>query len=356
MKLVFAGTPEFARVALDALIAAGHELVLVLTQPDRPAGRGMQVHPGPVMARAQAAGLTVLQPRGLRLQGRYDDDAQHAHRLLRETRHDAMVVAAYGLILPQTILDIPPQGCLNIHASLLPRWRGAAPIQRAIEAGDAETGITIMQMDAGLDTGPILLGKRVSIEPGDTAGTLTGKLARLGGEAIVEALALHGELAPSPQHAPGDEAHVRYAAKVTKDEAALDFALPTRALVDRIRAFDPWPGCTAQLIDEDGKPVARYKVWGGREIEVRAVAALDDAAFDKAAPGRVLGFVGAARTEGTDRDHGAGVIVKAGDGAIVLTELQKPGGKRLPASAFARDFGSDDPNRRPLYFAQGRSP
>ena len=349
MKLVFAGTPEFAGVALDALIAAGHEVVLVLTQPDRPSGRGMEVRPSPVKARAQAAGIPVLQPRGLRLQGRYSNDAQQVHRLLRETRHDAMIVAAYGLILPQSLLDIPPQGCLNIHASLLPRWRGAAPIQRAIEAGDSDTGITIMLMDAGLDTGPVLLRERVSIEPDDTAGTLTGKLARVGGEAIVEALALHGELAASPQHAPGDETSVRYAAKVTKDEAVLDFALPPRALVDRIRAFDPWPGCAARLVGEDGEPVAQYKVWRAREIE-----AGDHVAFGNAAFGRVLGFSGRKAGVGKDSDHEAGVVVKAGDGAIVLTELQKPGGKRLPASAYLRDFGSDTPDR-PLHFAPGRA-
>lgn len=354
MKLVFAGTPEFAGVALDALIAAGHEVVLVLTQPDRPSGRGMRLHPGPVKERAQAAGITVLQPRGLRLQGRYADDARQAHQLLRETRHDAMIVAAYGLILPQSLLDIPPQGCLNIHASLLPRWRGAAPVQRAIEAGDTETGITIMQMDAGLDTGPVLLRKHVSIELCDTAGTLTAKLARVGGEAIVEALALHGELTASPQHAPGDEANVRYAAKVTKDEAALNFALPPRLLVDRIRAFDPWPGCTAELVDQGGKPVARYKLWRARGLDTREAAALDDEAFDKAAPGRVLGFTGRKAGEGTHCDDEAGVVVKAGGGAIVLTELQKPGGRRLPASAYACDFGSDAPGR-PLHFAQSRA-
>ena len=357
MKLVFAGTPDFARTALDALIAAAHEIVLVLTQPDRPAGRGMQVHPGPVKARARAAGLTVLQPRGLRLQGRYDEDALHTHRQLRETPHDAMIVAAYGLILPQSILDIPPQGCINIHASLLPRWRGAAPIQRAIEAGDAQTGITIMQMDAGLDTGPILLSKRLSIEPGDTAGALTDKLASLGGEAIVEALALLGELAPSPQHAPGDERDVRYAAKIAKDEAVLDFKLPARVLVDRIRAFDPWPGCTAQLIDEQSKLIAQYKVWRAEEVQPRSVAALTGFASDNLVPGQVLGFVDARTASSAGfRGDAAGVIVKTGDGAIALSELQKAGGKRLPASAFMRDFtggiATDVEAVRALRFAQ----
>ena len=357
MKLVFAGTPEFARTALEALIAAGHEIVLVLTQPDRPSGRGMQVHPSPVKARAQAAGIPIVQPRGLRLQGRYDDDARHAHRLLRETAHEAMIVAAYGLILPQSILDIAPQGCINIHASLLPRWRGAAPIQRAIEAGDAETGITIMQMDAGLDTGPMLLVKCLPIEPSDTAGTLTDKLALLGSKAIVEALALLGELAPSLQHAPGDEMDVRYAAKLTKDEAALDFTLPTRVLVDRIRAFDPWPGCTAQLIDEENKSVARYKVWRAEEIQARGVTVSIGATSESEAPGRVLEVVDAKSETGADVPlHGAAIIVKTGDGAIALTELQKAGGKRLPASAFMRDFvgsvGRDVGEMRVLHFAR----
>ncbi len=364
MKLVFAGTPDFARAALDALIAAGHEIVLVLAQPDRPSGRGMQVHPGAVKVRASSAGIAVLQPRGLRLGGRHDEDAQLAHSRLRETPHDAMIVAAYGLILPQTILDIPPRGCINIHASLLPRWRGAAPIQRAIEAGDVETGITIMRMDAGLDTGPMLLVKKCAIDASDSAATLTDRLARLGGDAIVAALALleRGDLEATPQHAPGDESQVRYAAKVTKDEAALDFSLPARALVDRIRAFDPWPGSTAQLVDRDGKSLARYKVWRAEVIEARSAAARTGVASDGAAPGRVLGFVDARTASGPELSgREAGVIVKTSDGAIVLTELQKAGGKRLPASAFARDFLVDDVSdaaaddaaqQRMLHFAQ----
>ena len=358
MKLVFAGTPDFARAALDALIAAGHEIVLVLTQPDRPSGRGMQVHPGAVKARAASAGIDVLQPRGLRLGGRHDEDAQLTHRRLRETPHDAMIVAAYGLILPQAILDTPPRGCINVHASLLPRWRGAAPVQRAIEAGDSETGITIMRMDAGLDTGPMLLVSKCAIDASDNAATLTDRLARLGGDAIVDALALleRGDLEASPQHAPGDESQVRYAAKVTKDEAALDFRLPSRVLVDRIRAFDPWPGSTARLVDQGGRPFAQYKVWRAEEIEIRSAAALTGLAPDNAAPGRVLGFLDAGTTPGPGLSaREAGAIVKTSNGAIVLTELQKAGGKRLPARAFARDFVVDDAdaaNRRVLHFAQ----
>ncbi len=341
MRLVFAGTPDFARTALDALIAAGHRIVLVLTQPDRPAGRGLQIHPGPVKARALHEGIEVLQPRGLRLSGRYEDDAQLAHRRLRETPHDAMVVAAYGLILPQTILDMPPRGCINIHASLLPRWRGAAPIQRAIEAGDAETGITIMQMEAGLDTGPMLLVKKCSITRSDTTAALTRRLAGLGGDAIVEALASleRGQLESRPQHDPGDESAVRHAAKVSKDEGALDFTLSTRSLVDRIRAFDPWPGCTAQLVDEQNKPLTQFKVWRAEELHARDVAEWNGQTQASAVPGSVLGFVESkSATSAALRDHGVAIIVKTGDGAIALKELQKAGGKRLPANAFVRDF------------------
>lgn len=363
MKLVFAGTPDFARVALDALIAAGHEIVLVLTQPDRPSGRGMRIHPGAVKARASSAGIAVLQPRGLRLGGRYDEDAQVAHSRLRETPHDAMIVAAYGLILPQTILDTPPRGCINIHASLLPRWRGAAPIQRAIEAGDTETGVTIMRMDAGLDTGPMLLVTKCAIDARDSAATLTDRLAHLGGDAIVEALSLleRGDLEASPQHPPDDESQVRYAAKVTKDEAALDFGSPARVLVDRIRAFDPWPGSTAQLVDQDGKSLAQYKVWRAEEIDARNAAELTGVAPDGATSGRVLGFIDTRTAPGAgSADREAGAIVKTSDGAVVLTELQKAGGKRLPAHAFVRDFLVDDAsdavddaaNNRALYFAR----
>ncbi|WP_262339345.1 methionyl-tRNA formyltransferase, partial [Bordetella pertussis] len=189
MRLVFAGTPEFARIALDALLAAGHDVPLVLTQPDRPAGRGLKLTPSPVKQAALAAGIEVAQPRSLRLDGRYPDEAAAARAQLERVAPDVMVVAAYGLILPQWTLDLPRLGCLNIHASLLPRWRGAAPIQRAIEAGDAETGVTIMQMDAGLDTGDMLLERAVPIGAQQTAAQLHDELARVGGQAIVDALA-----------------------------------------------------------------------------------------------------------------------------------------------------------------------
>ena len=229
MRIVFAGTPEFARAALQALIAAGHEVALVLTQPDRPAGRGMQLQASPVKQCALAHGLAVAQPRSLRLDGQYPQDAQAARQQLAQARAEAMVVAAYGLILPQWVLDLPRHGCLNIHASLLPRWRGAAPIHRAIEAGDGETGVTIMQMDAGLDTGAMLLREAVPIAPEDTTGRLHDRLAALGAQLIVRALdaLARGELRATPQ--PGEGA--TYARKVEKAESVIDWSLPAEALM-----------------------------------------------------------------------------------------------------------------------------
>ena len=342
MKLVFAGTPDFARCALEALVAAGHDAVLVLAQPDRPSGRGLKVEPGPVKSFALSRGLRVLQPRGLRIGGKYDDDARAAHALLRETPHDAMIVAAYGLILPQGVLDIAPRGCMNIHASLLPRWRGAAPVQRAIEAGDAQTGVTIMQMDAGLDTGPILRMRAIPIERADTGGSLTTKLAALGGELMVEALASleEGTLAARPQHPPGDEGAVRYATKIAKSESSLAFDGPSRAIVDRIRAFDPWPGCTATLVHDDDRPATTLKVWRAQTIEAGDAALLFPGAYERAAPGELL--TTEAATPRVDRP--AAIVVRTADAAIALLELQKPGGRRLPATAF---FSEIDSARRP---------
>ncbi len=328
MKLIFAGTPAFAADALRALLARGHEVPLVLTQPDRPAGRGLAVQPAPVKTLALARRVPVLQPQGLRLGGRFDRDAQEAHERLSATPHDVMVVAAYGLILPPSILAIPPLGCINVHASLLPRWRGAAPIQRAIEAGDRETGITIMRMDAGLDTGAVLLVRSIPIADDDTAATLATKLADLGGDAIVEALdALEaGVLMATPQHRPGDESAVTYARKLVKGEGALDFTDTTRQLVDRIRAFDPWPGCTAELrLAGKERPVA-LKVWKAEALVDGAVLASERSRE----PGDVIGFIGASGTART------GIAVRTADGILLLTELQKAGGKRLPADAFER--------------------
>src|SRR4051812_21446543 len=243
MRVVFAGTPEFARVALERLHAAGFTIALVLTQPDRPAGRGMKLQPSPVKQFALESGIPVAQPRSLRLDGKYPEDARDAKDAIDAARADVMVVAAYGLLLPQWVLDAPRLGCINIHASLLPRWRGAAPIHRAIEAGDAQTGVTIMQMDAGLDTGAMLLMERIAIAPDATTGLLHDILAALGARMIVEALELAacGGLRPVPQPAEG----VTYAHKIEKAEAAIAWTQPAAAIERRIRAFDPFPGASA---------------------------------------------------------------------------------------------------------------
>lgn len=306
MRAIFAGTPEFAAVALAAIHAAGIEVPLVLTQPDRPAGRGMQMHASPVKQFALQHHIPVAQPASLKLDGKFADQAQQTHQLLSTTDHDVMVVAAYGLILPPSVLTIAPRGCINIHASLLPRWRGAAPIHRAIEAGDVETGITIMQMDAGLDTGDMLLVAREPISPSDTTGELHDRLARLGGQLIVEALhrLSANELTPTPQPAEG----VTYAAKITKDEATLDWQQPASALLRHIHALNPAPGASAQLGD------TVLKIWRAEQVA------------GTGQPGSVL----AVDTNG--------VTVACGEQALLLTELQKPGGKRLPASNFLQGF------------------
>ena len=291
MKLIFAGTPAFAAQSLNAIIAAGHRLELVLTQPDRPSGRGMMLRPSPVKEVAEASGIEVFQPVTLK-----DPAAQER---LRTVQADAMVVAAYGLILPQAVLDMPRFGCVNIHASLLPRWRGAAPIQRAILAGDAESGVCIMQMEAGLDTGPVLQSERVPISAGETAGTLHDRLAELGAQLIVDTLAKL-PIAAVPQPDDG----VTYAAKIEKAEAQLDWRLPARQLERQIRAFNPSPGAVGTL---DGVAV---KVWRAGLVPASA------------APGSI---VSADRT---------GIVVACGEGGVCLTELQKAGGKRLPAAQF----------------------
>ncbi|WP_399681744.1 methionyl-tRNA formyltransferase [Xenophilus sp.] len=307
MRIVFAGTPEFARVALAALDAAGFDIALVLTQPDRPAGRGMKLQPSPVKALALERSWPVAQPRSLRLDGKYPDDAAAARAALEAAGADAMVVAAYGLILPQWVLDLPRLGCLNIHASLLPRWRGAAPIHRAIEAGDATTGVTIMQMDAGLDTGDMLLAEALDIGDDSTA-RLHDRLAALGGRLIVRALrdVEAGRLRPVPQPAEG----VTYAAKVEKAEARIDWAQDGAAIVRRIRAFDPFPGASTEL---DGEVL---KLW----------AAGARAAVVEERPGTVLAA------------GPAGIEVAAGGGVVTLTELQRAGGRRLGAADFLRGF------------------
>ncbi|MDQ7999820.1 MAG: methionyl-tRNA formyltransferase [Pseudomonadota bacterium] len=338
MRLVFAGTPEFARVALQALKEAGFDIALVLTQPDRPAGRGMKLQASPVKAYALEQGWPVAQPRSLRLDGKYPEDAAAAKAALEAANADAMVVAAYGLILPQWVLDLmgspePPPGrpkaasarsggsepraagsvgaqgwgCINIHASLLPRWRGAAPIHRAIEAGDAVTGVTIMQMDAGLDTGDMLLAESLEIGDDSTA-RLHDRLAALGGRLVVQALrqAEAGTLVRTPQPAEG----VTYAHKVEKAEARIDWAQPAEAIVRRIRAFDPFPGASSDL---DGETI---KLWAAH--------------VEGGAPGAHPGTILAATP--------AGIAVAAINSVVTLTELQRPGGKRLPAADFLRGF------------------
>jgi methionyl-tRNA formyltransferase len=310
MRVIFAGTPEFARAALEQLLAAGFTVPLVLTQPDRPAGRGMKLQASPVKQCALDHGIPVAQPRSLRLDGKYPDDAAAARDVLLAAQADVMVVAAYGLILPQWVLDLPPRGCLNIHASLLPRWRGAAPIHRAIEAGDAETGITIMQMDAGLDTGPMLLRERLAIAPADTTATLHDRLAALGGRMVVEALELAacGGLRAEPQPPEG----VTYAHKIEKAESTIDWSLPATLIGQRIRAFDPFPGASTECAGET------IKVWS---YEIDSNTPHGDKRH-----GQILSA------------DGRGVAVACGEGALRLTTLQRAGGKRLAAADFLRGF------------------
>lgn len=317
MRVVFAGTPEFAKLALDAILDAGHEVPLVLTQPDRPAGRGMRLSPSPVKQRAEQAGIPMCQPRSLRLDGKYPDDAQAAQNVLLDARPDVMVVAAYGLILPQWVLTLPVHGCLNIHASLLPRWRGAAPIHRAIEAGDAQTGITIMQMDEGLDTGDMVLVHSLPIGPQHTSATLHDDLAELGAQAIVAALAqLETQgLAATPQPEQG----VTYADKLSRAEAALDFSRPAAELERCIRAFNPFPGATTTLAGVDG-PV---KIWRAQVLDSSG-----SAGTTPAVPGDVVG----ASKEGID--------VMTGQGVLRLLELQRPGGRRQPVDVFVQGWTS----------------
>jgi methionyl-tRNA formyltransferase len=307
MKVVFAGTPEFAAVALRAIHEAGFTVPLVLTQPDRPAGRGMQLQASSVKQYALAHGMPVAQPLSLRTDSKDPERAEQAraaHAQLLALDYDVMVVAAYGLILPRSTLDIRP--CINIHGSLLPRWRGAAPIHRAIEAGDVDAGVTIMEMEEGLDTGPMLLMEGLPIEATDTTGTLHDKVAALGARMIVEALhkMAAGELVATPQPENG----VTYAAKITKEEARLDFTLPADVLARKIRAFNPFPGANGVV---DGVAV---KIWHA------------DAVDGNGTPGQVL-----------QADAG-GIVVACGAGALRLTELQKPGGKRLAAAEFLKGF------------------
>ena len=310
MRVIFAGTPEFARVALAHLHAAGFVIPLVLSQPDRPAGRGLKLQASSVKQWAEAHQIPVAQPRSLRLDGKYPEDAVAAKAAIEAARADVMVVAAYGLMLPKWLLETPRLGCLNIHASLLPRWRGAAPIHRAIEAGDTQTGVTIMQMDAGLDTGAMLLAASLPIAPSDATGSMLDKLALLGGELIAKALGLAalGGLCPRPQPADG----ISYARKLEKHEAGLDWSQSAVALERRIRAFNPFPVAFSRL--------------GAELIRFHAAVVLPAQVPAGARPGQVL----CATADGID--------IACANGILRALQLQKAGGKVLPAADFLRGF------------------
>ena len=311
--MAFAGTPAFAAVALQALCDAGHEVVLVLTQPDRPAGRGLKLQASPVKRLALALGLPVLQPRSLRLDGKFADDAAAARERLLAAAPQVMVVAAYGLILPPWTLALPTLGCINIHGSLLPRWRGAAPIHRAIEAGDTHTGITIMQMDTGLDTGDMWLAASEPIHAGDSTAGLHDRLAALGARLVVQVLAgLSAGQTPGEglQRRPQPSQGVTYAHKVDKGEALLDWQQPAALLERRLRAFDPFPGCHAQL--ELQGTTQQLKVWRGRWLAAQG------------RPGERL-------PSRPDQ-----LVIACGQGALELLEVQPPGARRLSAADFLR--------------------
>lgn len=313
LRVGFAGTPEFSTQALQAILAAGFKVPLVLTQPDRPSGRGLKLTPSAVKQCALKREIAIAQPRSLRLDGKYPDEARSAEVALQGAQLDVLVVAAYGLILPRWVLTMPRYGCLNIHASLLPRWRGAAPIQRAIEAGDAQTGVTIMQMDEGLDTGAMLLVESLAITETETAATLHDKLAEQGARLIVAALqALPlGTLTAQPQPLEG----ATYASKLDKAEAALDFSQSAVQLARRIRAFNPVPGATLRL-PAINEPV---KVWSAIAITTTG---------KQAEPGTVI----SANPEGLD--------IATAQGILRVTELQRAGGKRQSAAAFIQGWAS----------------
>lgn len=302
-RVVFAGTPEFALRALEALTCAGHEPVAVLTQPDRPAGRGKRLTASPVKLYADARGIPVLQPQTLR------DELAVAE--IEALTPDVLIVAAYGLILPQRVLDIPRHGCLNVHASALPRWRGAAPIQAAILAGDAATGVSLMAMTAGLDCGPVYAIEPVAIGPDETAGELHDRLATAGGDLLVKKLddILAGRLEAVPQN----DALATYAPKIGKDDARLDWSLPAETLARRVRAYNPFPGAFFFVDD------VRVKCWSASPLE-----------GEPGAPGRVV------------RCDRGGVVVACGTGRLSLDALQLPGKRRVSAAEFAGQLDLSD--------------
>lgn len=307
LRIIFAGTPDFAARHLDALLSSGHNVVGVFTQPDRPAGRGKKLMPGPVKVLAEEKGIPVFQPASLR--------PQENQQLVADLRADVMVVVAYGLLLPKAVLDMPRLGCINVHGSLLPRWRGAAPIQRSLWAGDSETGVTIMQMDVGLDTGDMLYKLACPITEEDTSGTLYDKLANLGPQGLIETLnrLAAGTATPVVQ----DEALVTHAQKLSKEEARIDWSLSAAQLERCIRAFNPWP---MSWIEIDGQPV---KVWQASVIDVATTAE----------PGTII--------EATKQ----GIQVATRDGILNLLSLQPAGKKAMSAQ--------DLLNSRREWFAPG---
>ena len=321
MKIVFAGTPEFAAQAMRAIDAAGHQIVLVLTQPDRRSGRGMHVQASPVKTFALEKNIPLLQPASLRRNSADPEkqaEAEAAYQQLSTTDFDVMVVVAYGLILPQDVLDIAESnlrhGCFNIHASILPRWRGAAPIQRSIEHGDSKTGVSIMKMDVGLDTGDTVLVREIAIADDETSASLHDRLAKLGAESIVEALSTlqqGASLIKTPQAAEG----IRYAEKILKSEAEIDWQLSATEIDHRIRAFNPFPGATSNL---DGIPM---KFWNSRVSHSGGYSQTGQI-------GEVLGF------------SKEGAFIQCGQGVIEVLEMQKPGGKRMNAAAYLRTHGA----------------
>ncbi len=333
MKLIFAGTPEFASVAMQALAGAGHEIVLVLTQPDRPAGRGMKLQASAVKQFALDHNIPVAQPRSLRLDGKFPDEAAIGKAAIDKAIADGaevMIVAAYGLILPQWALTSPKLGCLNIHASLLPRWRGAAPIHRAIEAGDATTGVTIMQMDVGLDTGDMLLRDELPILDTDTTGSLHDKLADMGGDLIVKTLAELADLKAVKQPDEGVDSGITYAHKIEKAEALIDWSQSADVITRRIRAFNPFPGAVTTLKGE------QIKVW---EASLGDKTLQDANKGDKTYKnGQILDVAGVF-IDCVAIDNIANLSdVKLNYSVVRLTELQRPGGKRLKVADFVRGF------------------
>lgn len=298
MNIVFAGTPEFAVPCLKAIVDSRHKVTAVYTQPDRPAGRGRKLKPSPVKATAVELGLEVRQP----------DSLKHEHKALADQKPDAMIVVAYGLILPKTILEIPKQGCINVHASLLPRWRGAAPIQRAIQEGDKETGVSIMQMEAGLDTGPVWLKESITIKDEDTAQSLHDRLAQLGAKALLEGLALVEKQLFTPEIQ--EQLKATYARKLNKDEVLLDWSQAARVLHRKIRAFNPWPVASCRL---QGQTI---RIWGVGKLISKEIQT-------DIKPGEIIEI------------NETGLAISTGDGELTITELQAQNSKRMSARDFA---------------------